>query len=54
MDRGSGPERFSEAFVPYKSKGFNDDMGLLLACEQRSFNQELEGKAKSFWGIPHS
>ena len=45
MDRGSGPEKFSEAFVPYKSSGFNDDMGLLLACEQRSFNSVSVGKA---------
>ncbi len=44
MDIGSGPEKFSEAFVPYKSRGFND-MGLLLACEQRSFNIVLVGKA---------
>ena len=45
MDIGSGPEKLSEAFVPYKSRGFNDDMGLLLACEQRNFNIVLVGKA---------
>ena len=45
MDRGSGPEKFSEAFVPYKSRGFNDDTGLLLACEQTGFNLVLVGKA---------
>ena len=45
MDKGSGPEKFSEAFVPYKSRGINHDIGLLLACEQRSFNKVLVGKA---------
>ena len=50
MDRGSGPQKFSQAFVPYKSRGFHDDMGLLLACEQRGFNTVLVGEALKLLG----